>query len=81
MDRLVLVNQPVVLAALVVCSGGSAWAAPDAHDPARLAGVWSGSRTTTAKGSKQALWLEGKNAPCPQQNCLFQTKYELGRDE
>jgi hypothetical protein len=154
----------VVLALFLVCTGSSAWAASDAYDPARLAGVWSGTRTTTPKGSscslgkresdrvvpvrltievkpdgtfigtlavgpeykpvspswrgqivahiveavepsaatcngtpreyeihlsgellastgKQALGLEGQNAPCPQQKCLFQMKYELSRDE
>ncbi len=150
----------VVLTLFLACPAG-AWAS-DAHDPARLAGVWSGTRTTTAKGSscsigkresavpvrltvevkpdgtfigtlaegpeyrpispewrgqivahiveavvpsaarcngtprvyevhlsgelraadgKQTLGLEGQNAPCPQQQCLFQVKYELGRDE
>ena len=152
----------VILAALCVWSGGGAWAAPDAYDPARLAGVWNGTRTTTSKASscgmgkrgrvvpvrvtfevssdgtfiatlavapdynpvsppwrgqivahvveavipssavcngvprqyevrlsgellvangKQVLGLEGLNAPCPQQECLLQAKYELGRDE
>ena len=153
----------VVLALFLACPASRAWAS-DAHDPARLAGVWSGTRKTTAKGSscsmgkresdggdpvqltievkpdgtfigtlavgpkyrpispewrgqivahiveavvpsaascngtprvyevhlsgelraangKQTLGLEGQNAPCPQQQCLFQVKYELGRDE
>jgi hypothetical protein len=152
----------VALAAALLCFGGRALAASDAYDPARLAGAWSGSRTTVPKSSscsmgkrnnaipvrltievkpdgtfvgtlamapdyhpvspqwrgqivadiveavvpstaicnsvrrqyevhlsgdlavrngKQTLGLEGQNAPCPEQKCVFQTSYELHRDE
>lgn len=152
----------LALTAMFLCSGGRALTASDAYDPARLAGAWSGSRTTVPKGSscsmgkrdnvipvrltievkpdgtfvgtlamapdynpvspqwrgqivahiveavvpstaicnavrreyevhlsgdlavksgKQTLGLEGQNAPCPEQKCVFQTSYELHRDE
>jgi hypothetical protein len=158
-------KQPLaVLTVFLACSGSGAWAASESYDPARLAGVWTGTRTTAPKGStcsigkresdrvvpvrltievkpdgtfigtlatgpeyrpisppwrgqivahiveavvpsaatcngvpreyevhlsgelhatagKQTLGLEGQNAPCPQQKCLFQVKFELGRDE
>lgn len=45
----------VVLTLLCVWPGSRAWAASDAYDPARLAGVWSGTRTTTPKGSSCSM--------------------------